>query len=230
MRDFARLRCLVYHGIGVLDTAAVSAALLFENAHERIVMFLAGPIALPLEQRSDGGEANGACLNHAREGRLLSGAGRGAAAIVHDVDCVSGGDHRERGPGHADFRPKPRQDDVLATRRLDGGTEAGVIPRVHRGALKHGTAGEHVQQLRPNIAAEALRFDRGEHRRHAELLGDAGEEPDVVDEPGPVDVRHAKEHLRLVVNEDDGAVFRCIEAVIVGHEGDRRMLFPPRAL
>src|SRR6266850_3390545 len=48
------LRRFVNHGVGVFDATAVSPALLLENAHERVVMLLVLPIALPFEQSRNG--------------------------------------------------------------------------------------------------------------------------------------------------------------------------------
>src|ERR1039457_4951039 len=55
LRLLRRLRGVVNHRVGVFDPHAVSAALLFENAHERVVMFFVFPIALPFEQGGNGG-------------------------------------------------------------------------------------------------------------------------------------------------------------------------------
>ena len=53
------------HRVGVFDADSVSAALLFEQRHEIVVMFLVLPIALPFEQSSDGRQSNRAGLDHA---------------------------------------------------------------------------------------------------------------------------------------------------------------------
>ena len=47
------------------------AALLFDKSHQRVVMLLCGPIALPFQHGCDGCEANGASLNHSGERGLL---------------------------------------------------------------------------------------------------------------------------------------------------------------
>jgi len=76
-------------------------------------------------------------------------------------------------------------------------------------------AGKHVEQLRPDAAAERFGFDGREDCGHVELLCDFGEECDVVDERRAVRVGDAKRHLRLVVNEDDSAVLGSIELMVV---------------
>src|SRR5262245_50443617 len=62
LRLLRRLRCLVHHGVGVLDARSVGTAVLLQQAHEGVVVLLVGPVALPLEQRRDRGQPGGAGL------------------------------------------------------------------------------------------------------------------------------------------------------------------------
>ena len=57
-------------------------------------------------------------------------------------------------------------------------------------------AREHVQQLRPEVAAEALGLDGAQDGGHLELPGRLREQGDVVDEGGAVDIGHPEGHLR----------------------------------
>ncbi len=50
------LRRVMNHRVGVFDAHTVAASLLFEDAHERVVVFLVFPNALPFEQGCDGGQ------------------------------------------------------------------------------------------------------------------------------------------------------------------------------
>ena len=59
------LRGVMHHRIGVFDADPVSSRLLFEQAHEIVVVFLLGPIALPFEQGANGGQTHCAGLYHA---------------------------------------------------------------------------------------------------------------------------------------------------------------------
>lgn len=143
--------------------------------------------------------------------------GGGAAAVLHDVDVIPCAQHLDGGPGHADLRPETGHEDVLLPGGLNGGTEAGIIPGVHGGAFHHRLAGEHIQELRPNVAAEGFRLHRGEHGGDVELLGHLGQERHVVDQGSAVDVGDAKGHLRLVVDEDNRAVLGRVEFVVGAH-------------
>jgi hypothetical protein len=196
----------MHHRVGVLDTGAVGTALLLEDGHEGVVVLLVLPIPLPLQQSRDGRQARCPGLHHARECRLL-GRGRGrAAAIFNDVDIVAGLEHGERGPGDANLRPQAGHQDVFPARGLDGLSEAGIVPRVHRAALHDRLAGEHVEQLWQDVAAEALRLDSRQDGGHIELLRHAGEKGYVINEGRAVNAAHAEEHLRLMVDEHDRAV------------------------
>ena len=73
-----------------------------------------------------------------------------------------------------------------------------------------GCPGKNVEKLGPNIAAKGFRFDGGEDGRDAEFLGDFGKERHVIDERSSVDTGYAKCHLRLVIDEDNSAVFRGV--------------------
>src|SRR5256886_2617571 len=81
----------------------------------------------------------------------------------------------------------------------------------------HGLAGKDVEQLRPDVAAEALRLDGREHGGHVEFLRHARQERDVVDHRGTVAAGHAEGHLGLLVNEHDGGIRRRVEFVVLVH-------------
>ena len=59
----------------------------------------------------------------------------------------------------------------------------------------------------------------GDKRRVAAgLHPHVGNQSDVVDEVSTVDVRHAEGHLRLVVNEDEGAVFWSVDFRVLAQD------------
>src|SRR3989442_565724 len=120
-------------------------------------------------------------------------------------------------PGDANFRPQAGHEDVLAARGFDGFAKTRIIPRIHGGPLDNRLTGKDVEQLRPDITAEALRLDGREHGGHIEFLRHAREEHDVVDHGGPVRTGHSEGHLRLLVNEHDGGIGRRVEFVILAH-------------
>lgn len=70
---------MVNHRVGVLHAHAVSAALLLEQIHQGVVMFLVLPVALELQKGSDGRQPRAARLDDAGKGRLLGVLGGGAA-------------------------------------------------------------------------------------------------------------------------------------------------------
>src|SRR5262245_32370223 len=57
LRLLRGLRRLVHHRVGVLDARPVRAGVLAQDRHQRVVVLLVGPVALPLEQRRDRREA-----------------------------------------------------------------------------------------------------------------------------------------------------------------------------
>ena len=83
----------------------------FEQVHERVVMVLLSPVALPFEQGRNGGQPYCACLHHAREGRLLRRRRSRATTILDDVNVVTRADHFDGG----DFAmyPNPNRGDQL---------------------------------------------------------------------------------------------------------------------
>jgi len=99
------------------------------------------------------------------------------------------------------------------------------VHRVHGTAFDDWLARKYVEQLRPYVAAEALRLDGREHGGHVEFLRHAREERGVVDEGRAVSAGHAEGHLRLLVNEHDGAVLRSVELVILVHFAFSFLLF-----
>lgn len=56
---------MVNHRVGVLHAHAVSAALLLEQIHQGVVMFLVLPVALELQKGSDGRQPRAARLDDA---------------------------------------------------------------------------------------------------------------------------------------------------------------------
>jgi len=89
LRLLRGLRCVMNHRVGVFDADAVSAGLLLEQSHQRIVVILLCPITLPFEQRRDGREPNCARLHRARQSRFLRGGRSRSATILNDVDVVA---------------------------------------------------------------------------------------------------------------------------------------------
>ncbi len=207
------------HGVGVFDAAAVGASVLFQDFHEVVVVVALGPVALPFEEGGDGGEADSACLHHAGEGGIVRGLGGGSAAVFDYVEVVAFAKHFDGGPGDADLCPKAGHYDVFLACGFDGGAEGGVVPRVHARAFDGLLAREDIEELRPEVAAKAFGFNGGEDSGDVELFCDFGEEDDVVDEGGAVNIGDAEGHLRLVVDEDDGGIVCGEQFVIVGHDG-----------
>ncbi|MNY58283.1 hypothetical protein D3C86_1946050 [compost metagenome] len=77
-------------------------------------------------------------------------------------------------------------------------------------------AGEHTEQLRPQVAAEALGFHAGEDGRDVEDLRALGQGHGVVLQLLAVDGLHAEGHLRVVVDQDQGGVGR-VQQFADGH-------------
>src|ERR1043166_5623317 len=71
LRFLGGLRCLVDHGVGVFDTRSVGACLLLQKAHERVVVRVVSPVALPFEQSRNGCRSYCAGLHHAGECSVL---------------------------------------------------------------------------------------------------------------------------------------------------------------
>src|ERR1051326_6329677 len=76
------LRRVMNHRVGVFHPNAVSSGLRSKQLHQRVVVLLFRPIALPFEQRRDGRETHRAGLHHARERGLLRAGRRRAATIL----------------------------------------------------------------------------------------------------------------------------------------------------
>src|SRR5206468_10446095 len=106
-----------------------------------------------------------------------------------DVNIVARTNHFVGRPSYSPFRPHTRHDDVLAARLFNRLSEAGVVPRIHRGALHDSLPGEHVEQLRHDVAGKTLGLDGGDYGGHVELLRALGEEGDVVEESCTIRVR-----------------------------------------
>ncbi|MNV50126.1 hypothetical protein D3C71_1421160 [compost metagenome] len=75
-------------GIGVIDTHAVSAGVLLHQGGDRIIGFLTGPIALPLEQNLLPCHRNDTCLHHAIHGAIVGFEGGTARCVGDHVDLV----------------------------------------------------------------------------------------------------------------------------------------------
>src|SRR3989442_621456 len=71
LRLLRGLRRVMNHGVGVFHSDTISTGLLFEKAHEVVVVLAFCPVALPFEQRPTGGQPHRARLHHAREGCFL---------------------------------------------------------------------------------------------------------------------------------------------------------------
>ena len=218
LRFDGRLRCVVNHGVGVLNADTVSAALLLHQPHELVVMFLTGPIALPFQNCANRGDTNRPSLDHPREGRFLCGARGCAATVVHHIDVVAGSQHLDRGPGDANFCPETGHDDVLATGGLNGFAEFRAVPRIHGSPFDYLLARENIEQLRPDVSTEALGLDRGKNGGHAKLFRRFRDESYPVDKCGTVDAFDSEQHLRLVIDKDNDTVFLRVELVVLGHE------------
>src|SRR6266853_1821810 len=152
LRFLSRLRRVMNHRVSVFHAHAISASLLFDQAHERIVVLLVFPIALPFKQSSNGGQPHRPSLHHARESRFVRRRRGGSAAILNDINVVAGAEHLDGGPGDTDLGPETREDDIFAPSGLDGFAEFLGVPRVHRAALNHGLAWKNIEQLRPDVA------------------------------------------------------------------------------
>ena len=202
---------LVDHGVGVFDAAAVRASLLLQQAHQRVVVLALRPVALPFEECRDRREANRAGLHHPRQRGFLRGGRRRAAAVIDHVDRVARVEHRQRRPGDAHFGPQSGENDVLATGGLDCLPEACVVPGVHAAALHDRLTWEDVEQLWPDVTAERFGLNCGEHGRHLEFLRNLGHQRNVVDQQRALDAGDAEQHLRLMVDEHEGAVLRRVE-------------------
>ena len=72
--------------------------------------------------------------------------------------------------------------------------------------------GKDRLELRPDVAAEALGFDRGQHNRHVEDSRRLGEGDGAVDDRLPVEVRGSEQHLGLMIDERHNTVVRCEES------------------
>src|SRR5437667_10726220 len=67
LRLLRSLRRVMNHRVSVFHPDTVSAGLRSKQFHERVVVFLFRPVALPFEQSRDGRETHRAGLHHARE-------------------------------------------------------------------------------------------------------------------------------------------------------------------
>ena len=95
------LRCLVNHGIGVVNAVTVSAAMLAENIEHIVIVLPVGPITLKLEHRGNRCHGNHSGLHATTNGRIVSKLRCRPAGIFDNVDVVSLGEHVEHPPGNA---------------------------------------------------------------------------------------------------------------------------------
>ena len=125
-------------------------------------------------------------LHHARKSSFLRSRRSRAATIFNHVNVVAGAEHLDRWPGHADFGPEAGHEDFFlpVPRWLRGTRDR---PMSSSRCARRPLAGKHVEQLRPDVAAERFGFDGGKDGWDAEFLGHLGKEGDVVDERCAVD-------------------------------------------
>ncbi|MNL32700.1 hypothetical protein D3C87_1545700 [compost metagenome] len=185
--------------------------MLLHQCGDRIVGFLASPVALPFEQDLLPGDGYDASLHHAVH-CIFVRIGRGAAGSVGDhVDFVLRNvmQSRECKGRVADFGPQTGDDNLLAAvgsilcQRI---AYVLIIPGVHRGAFKDVILRIDGQKFGEGVAGEALGLNRGNRGWHVENLGSLGQANDVVLQGLAVDRLNAECHLRLLVDEDELAV------------------------
>src|ERR1700747_2452032 len=140
-----------------------------------------------------------------------------SATISNNVNVISRIKHLDRWPGHAHLCPETRHEDVLSTGGLDRCPESWIVPRIHRGPLDDWLARKNIKKLRPHIPAERFCFHRRENGRYSEFLRHLGKQRHVIDQGRTVDTGDAERHLRLVIDENNSAVFRSLEFVVLTH-------------
>ena len=91
-----------------------------------------------------------------------------------------------------------------------------IVPGIHRSPFDDRLAWKNVEQLRPDVAAKGFGFHRSNDRGNIEFLRDLCEKRHVVDQRRSLDAGDAEGHLRLVVDEDNSAVFGSVEFVVSG--------------
>jgi hypothetical protein len=182
--------------------------MVLHDVHDRVVCVFQSPIALPLEHYGERGDGLRARLDYALHCVLVGKLAHVAAAILDDVDFVAVVNGLDGGKGNTGFRPEPGQHDLLPTGFLDRGNEVLVVPGVHGGAFDRRLLWEDSLDLRPEISAETLRFNRAEDDGHVENPSGFCEGHVVVDDRLAVEIRNAKEHLRFEIDQCNHAVVR----------------------
>jgi len=99
-------------------------------------------------------------------------------------------------------------DEVLSSGLFDCGNELLAVPGIHAGPLDGRLVGKQIEQLRRDGSTKPLGLDRCQDHGHAEDFRRLRQHQNVVQQVLPIDVGHAGEHLRLMINEDDGAIVR----------------------
>jgi hypothetical protein len=95
---------------------------------------------------------------------------------------------------------------VVPAGLLHGVNESFVVPRVHRGPFDRVLLRENDSDLRPEVSAEAFRFNSGENHREIENPRSLGQGNGVVDDLLAIKIAGAKKHLRLMIYQRNQAV------------------------
>src|SRR6266403_5537744 len=131
VRGKHRRRCVVHHGVHVLDTDAVRAVVGLHDVHDGVVRVLLRPVALELEHDLQRRDRLRARLDHPLHRVVVRELTDVAAAVLHDVHLVAVVYRLNGRKGDTHFGPESREHDLLPTGCLDRGHEVLVVPSVH---------------------------------------------------------------------------------------------------
>ena len=92
-----------------------------------------------------------------------------------------------------------------------------IVPRVHGAALNDGLARKDVQQLRPDVAAEDSVSTAVSTAGTLNSFATFARSVTLLIRVARSALATPKSHLRLMINEHDGAVLRRVEFVVLVH-------------
>ena len=147
-------RCVVDHGVGVLDAHAVRSSVLLDDIHHGRIRIPLRPVALPLQHHLNPGDWFRSSLLHPPHGSLVNPFIQIAAEIFDDIHLVAVMDRLNGCESDADFGSEPCKRNFFGPRLLYRRHEFLVVPRGHGGALNWSVVGINCLQLRPKISAE----------------------------------------------------------------------------
>ena len=105
MGVLSSLRCLVNHGVGVVDAVTVGAPMFSENIEQFVVVLTVGPIALKLEHCGYGGHRDCPGLYTTPYSRFVGKRGCRPTGVLDNVNVVSLSKHVEGRPGDTHLGP-----------------------------------------------------------------------------------------------------------------------------